>query len=839
VVPQLEELAADRDAGVARRARSLMERWEIKTAPVSPAQEPLGLWHPVPDVWQVPRFERGPDTPEALTDSLAELFGRPEVSLADLAVERFLAVANAVARSDLGTACAALTGVRNLTRTAGLYWVPTFLSEVGTAFRVGRVEYHPAWADRTCDLLPARESAVFQRLGQVPCLLSEPSTVDLATDPADLADRLEEYLAAGVSASEPDFLLALARSGAADAAVLGRLEGLAVPVVAPTGEPTGLIGGPAAAEYLRDRLTEPALVPGARGMSGFWETAPFSGTSLTADPVNGADRVSTGPRQTVKQQLAQRAGKGSIGYTRMTVPPDFDEFPRWGDAAYLRIRWNEHEGVALGLRLRQAARRAAPLTPGAAMNMLAIQRYVKPRAAPDAALAVAEAWERGLLRPGVPDLAYLDWERQPKDVAALVAVLRDLALTGMLALVWPLLDRLVLTSARAPRLLAGTLNALEAIDEFLPEVRVGVAAGTAPAEALDLPGARTLMARGGSSRAVAVAREVVAKLPPPRPAAPLADPAAQAGQPEAGKGSHPPTPTPDGRRSSRGAASPTERPFEELWPEGAGGLPAIDDGVNVTAQWLDSRGWWQPLGLVLSFPGSGRRRYLVVPHLFEWELDRQGSIDGRPVPPDCDNLNEVGWSDKVWLYWDADRGEASTRTEPLPVAVDAREPPENPMPCPPLSNSLVAVALASGALPGRDGEDGERLVKSLATQGKIGSQAVRAAARMLLRSSPLDPGRLARPLERTPALLPYFWPWLTESVAFAAEKEGPAPRWLLPILGTAEFHAPRLIEAARRGLIPAESAAWPGLAQIAARRGKSLTLAKARNLSQVLGVDPV
>ncbi|MCL2422668.1 MAG: hypothetical protein FWD11_02050 [Micrococcales bacterium] len=38
--------------------------------------------------------------------------------------------------------------------------------------------------------------------------------------------------------------------------------------------------------------------------------------------------------------------------------------------------------------------------------------------------------------------------------------------------------------------------------------------------------------------------------------------------------------------------------------------------------------------------------------------------------------------------------------------------------------------------------------------------------------------------------------------------------------------APTLREAAARGLVPADAPAWPGLSDLAARRGKAATVAK-------------
>jgi hypothetical protein len=73
---------------------------------------------------------------------------------------------------------------------------------------------------------------------------------------------------------------------------------------------------------------------------------------------------------------------------------------------------------------------------------------------------------------------------------------------------------------------------------------------------------------------------------------------------------------------------------------------------------------------------------------------------------------------------------------------------------------------------------------------------------------------------------------LTESVRLASASTGSLSRWLSNALDVALCYAPYLREAADRGLM-GEASAWPGLAEIAARPGKSATLTKAGELLRV------
>lgn len=118
--------------------------------------------------------------------------------------------------------------------------------------------------------------------------------------------------------------------------------------------------------------------------------------------------------------------------------------------------------------------------------------------------AVLDAWDRGLLRPGVASLRYLGWETTPARLASLARVLRDLSSDGLAPVAWPLLDDIAGYGATARRVPPGIAEAVVALDELLASA---LAAGRAT-----LPGVRSLAARGGTSAAVRAARALTARL---------------------------------------------------------------------------------------------------------------------------------------------------------------------------------------------------------------------------------------------------------------------------------------------------------------------------------------
>ncbi|ADG73432.1 hypothetical protein Cfla_0518 [Cellulomonas flavigena DSM 20109] len=762
VAPLVVPHATGPDRTLARAAQELVAAWELKVeeAPDDLHDDRVVRWRPTPPVWQVPRFDVGEVSGAALTAAAAALTGRPDEGT-DVEVDRFLALANAVAATDRDTARTALGGVR-ATAVPGLASVAAWVA--GTP---------GPWLDRartgglrdiTYDPSDAREAAVLQRLGEVPVLLSTPTWVDLRIDPADLVERLRAYVSAAAVVSEADLQLAALRCDVALTTdeTVAALEDLPVPVVLQSGALTARTAGPTLAAYLRDPLREPSLE--VHGRRRHWQVGPT--------PVPAALR-GLPPRLRTVDWLWRL---------------DMAQHPTWGDAASSKV--DAHGEPGSGLVLRQLARRAAPLTPGLAVNVIGALRNLHPAAVADATLAVREAWERGLLRPGVADVRLLGWEETPTQLAAFARVCRELADEGLLSVVWPLLDDLLQVAVAAPRLPPGTSDLAEAVRTLLPDVERAVTAGDAAPDVLALPGTRTLAARGGTSRAVVAARAVVDRLPAVAPddaPAPVAPPAGPA--------------------------------FDDVWPADAGTRPAIEDGATVRATWVRRNASQRLLSLELTLPDGDTYRVLKT-----WYYDV--TSEGQCAAQSPQAVAADGGVD-AWLRWDPGSGRlvvAAHRND----AAGTNSPSE--LPRAPLSTALVAVLLAGGC-----GDDGQYHLHDAIGEGLLGSAGVRAAIRALLASPDVDPARLARLTVKDAATLPVLWPVLVEGVRHAAALPA-APRWLPRVLDAATHHAPLLREAAARGLLPADAATWPGLADLAARPATNAGARKARVLAAALGL---
>ncbi|MFD6055274.1 hypothetical protein [Agromyces sp. NPDC060279] len=759
VRPALAAVADGRDAGLAKSAAALLARWGLTAeAPgAPPVDAPPVAWGATPPLWEVPRFTPAPATVEALSAAAERLASRPENAM-DLEVDRFLELANAVARSDPDRARLALRGLKPGWR-AGVGAVADWVAEapirsldrlVGPGGEDWRrdVHYPPA---------TAREAAVAQRLGEVPTLLSTPSWDDLRIDPEELLARLRAYRDADAAASEADLLLALLRveRSLVTPAQLDELATLEVPVLLQSGERMASDAGPAARAYLLDPLREPALV---RDEDGDWSRAE---TALPASLSGFPPRLDP-----------SRYGWGSPV-----------ELPGWGDGTHSGD-WLE---AASGYTWRQLARRARPFGPRQAAALIGGLRSPHEQAAGDMFEAVLEAWERGLLVPGVADLRLVD-RGGPSGAAQLARVAGELAEAGLGSLVWPLLDSTVEASLAGVRLIPGTAELVEAIDALLPSAQAAVAAGVAEASVLELPGTRALAARSGSSRAVAAARAVVARLP------------------EASEHAAPP-------------ATETEPAIDldDVWPAGDGEGVAIDDGVEPGATVL-TRGSkrFVPLEFALAEDPGVRYRALMP---WAYALDREGQLDAETVDGD----------ERRWIEWDEAAGRLSV-SEFRDRSTGGTGPRSDGLE-PPLTSLMVAVVLASLC----SDVESRYSVDAMVAARKFSAASVRLAARRLLPLPELTPARMMGSIERELRALPVLWPLLTESVRFAAAQPKP-PAWLNRVLDVALLRAPVLRAAASAGRIPADDAAWPGLAELAGRTGSSAALGKARTLLAELGL---
>lgn len=738
---RLGELAQSRDKATVKLAEAVLANWNI--TPAAPSEEPevTGLWQPTPELWSVPRFELGEVTPEALTEALRVLTSRGDVAAFGLEADRFLALAVALANHSLDDTRRALTGISSV---SWAHVVRNWLA--GEPAR-------PRWQAGSF-LWYMRVESTFDHLGQIPCLLSQPSRVDLSVEFDDLVASLKKYAAADVPVLQADLVMALARLDVTKADANASLPEVPVKLV------DGRLLRRNAAQVVMSYLKRPFV-----DMEAPFASPDRNGILAWPKSLVGLDR---------NMVVNDRIGRY------------FGVFPNWGDALNIDLDRRLYLDVA-SVMARQLARSAKPLGPGAAVNLLAVQRHGRPEHATESALALQKAWERGLLVPGVADIDYLDWDGQLRNIGSFVESLREAADRGMLSVVWPVLDDVLVASLKAPRMLAGTAEAAQAMQDYVGEVLAAVTEGVAPASALDVPGVRALAARKGTSKAVDAARGVVKHLPdqqaePQQLAAPALDTAL----------------------------------FKKIWPAAAGTKPNIPDGATYSLREAGSNTKQPHLQLdmvVPSYPASvfeiksPTREFLEIRNL------------GQAISKRVSQAEPEG--KESWLYWDGD----------ALVADDSRNRSEA---TPELSDALIAVLIAYTGVRADNVHQkrewaAERL-QELAEKEAYGSAAVKAATIGLLPYHEVwSPARVVHTLEKQPELLPYLWPTLSEPLRFAGNLDT-IPKWVNRVLDVVTLHAEILLEATRRGYMPAD--AWDGLDALAAKKGSSAALKKARVLAK-------
>lgn len=739
---RLGELAQSSDKATAKLAETVLANWNVSPEVASEEPEVSGLWQPTPELWSVPRFELGEATPEALTEALRVLTSRGDVAAFGLEADRFLALAVALANHNLDDTRRALTGISSV---SWAHVVRNWLA--GEPAR-------PRWQAGSF-LWYMRVESTFDHLGHIPCLLSQPSRVDLSVEFEDLVASLEKYAVAGVPVLQADLVLALARLDVTKADANADLPEVRVKLM------DGKLLVRSADRVITSYLKRPFVIP----------EAPFASPDR-----NG---ILAWP-------------KSLVGLDRNMVVNDrtgryFGVFPNWGDALNIDLDRRLYLDVA-SVMARQLARSAKPLGPGGAVNLLAVQRHGRPQHATESALALQEAWERGLLVPGVADIDYLDWGAQLSSIASFVESLRDAADLGMLSVVWPVLDDVLVASLKAPRMLAGTAEAAQAMQDYVGEVLAAVSSGVAPASALEVPGVRALAARKGSSKAVDAARGVVKQLPdrqvePPQPATPAFD----------------------------------EARFERIWPAAAGTKPNIPDGVTYSLRESSSNAKQPHLHLDLVVPSYPASVFEIESPTREFrEIRKEGQASSKRVSQDEPEGTES------WLYWDGTALVAGRRQSGATLE---------------LSDALVAVLIAYLAVRANNVHQkrewaAERL-QELAAEEAYGSAAVKAATIGLLPYHEVwSPARVVYTLEKQPEMLPFLWPTLSEPLWFAGNQET-VPTWVNRVLDVVTLHAEILLEATRRGYIPAD--AWDGIGALAAKKGSSAALKKARALAADFG----
>jgi hypothetical protein len=806
----LETLGADRanaDAKLARAAVRLWEAWggEGRTretldvgqqAGAQPhrgagnrggpavASEPggSGAWLPTPELWEVPRFEVG----EASLPELGRLAGllvARRFDHADEHTERFLALANTLAAGDAG-------GVRAALGSVGHQWLPGLNSL--NDWVLGRMQDSNLDDQRgAVPPLRARDAAVFARLGELPCLLSAPTWLDLRIDPAQLLERLRGYAAAGVAAAEGDLFLALLRTDPrlGTPELETALEAVDVPVLGRDGARLAEGAGHLAARWLREPLAEP-------------QDPRFS--SIEAPAWMGA-------------LPGRTSGAWFMGHLGADVTP------WWGGTA--------HAGSPVPAL---QALRSAPLSAVAARRLLSDAADERGHEAKGARIAALEAFERGLLRPEAVAQAPAGPEGQDaaalgadalareagvpvKALSALAAGALAFAEEGLGSVLWPLLELTLQAAVAAPRLPAGTADVAEAMASLAPQAARAVGQGIVPASFSEAPGLRALAARGGSARAPRAAAQALAALGEPAPGAEPAGSAAGA-KPSAARAGDALA------QKALADAAPLDTPsFHRGFDPAPLAAQLLPDGAVIEAVVHDPQEKSQQIALLVTLPGHPGVTFRVLKGWY-YDLAHEGQCQAQ--------RREEGVEPRtVYLHWDGGSA-ALVVTEHRnwhegtggPLALHGLEPP-------PWSVVATAAALATALHEGYKGSEGAGAIKQLVALRRFHPGNVAAAARALFASEAVVPTRLSKILEEDRASLSVLWPLVTEALAAAAQAAKP-PRFTSRVLDTALARLPHLAEATRRGLIPA--AAWEPVHRLAAAKGSGAVPAKARALSAAL-----
>ena len=792
----------DEDKSIAGLAERLALSWGLVLEQEESNKALLGLWRECPKLWEVPRFSLGEETAESLTDMVALLSERKEC-VEDLLFEQFLALANQIAYKNPEEAKMSLLGIPN--------------SDSGTLWTLGRwargIEIKPVEESRQRfwqgekeivkieyrELLTMRRENLFRTMGQWPCLLSTPSFEDLRISVEDLLERLSLYQAEKFSyVSEPDLQLALTRldmetfsqediSKCKEERIkcVEKLQELDLKIQLPSGgflldeEGKGILLGELLAAYLQDPYVEPDFFPGE---TPYWKVELNMPKSLKALPYR-------------------------LSYSHNAL---FSIFPNWGDYSLTAVHRDFEVYHGQGIILRQLARRRKPLSKGALMNWIAVFGRLSDENAEEALKANREAWERGLLLPGLADISYLDWSGGELSNLANLAVAMDfMANEGMLSLVWKAACDAVEESLKMPRILAGTAELVKFLRDYLDEVIFAVEKKLASKEALEMKPIRILAGKSGSSKAVSYAKEILEKLES------------------------------IGNTSPYKTISSVEPPadFERVWLPLPEGKELIEDHVTFRVKAIELRKNEKVFQFDLDLPEDSDCSYRVVISGWFYGLAHEGQVSGTKIDRRGDRNGKMIEEEKeVWLHYDKEKGKVVVSEcrnwrggNNAPLEGEAT----------PYSKLFLSFAVALLAQDGDSIYGAKSLFKELVQSGTLSLKIVREITRLLLSYEEISPAKLVRIVEKEGEVLSICWGMLWECIKDAGVKTaetGKPPVWINRILDLCIYYGAYLREAAKRGSISKEDALWPGLLEMANCGAKSTAVKKAKELFEILGI---
>ena len=785
----------DEDQSIAGLAEKLALSWGIALEQEESTKELRGLWRESPKLWEVPRFSLGEGTAESLTDMVALLSNRKEC-VEDLLFEQFLALANHIAYKNPEEAKISLAGISN--SDSGILWTLGRWAR-GIEMRPVEESWQRFWQGEKeivkieyRELLTMRRELLFRTMGKWPCLLSTPSFEDLSISVEGFLERLSLYRAKKFSyVSEPDLQLALTRldmetfskedrSGYTD-----KLKEIDFKIQLPSGEflqdeeGKDILLGELIAAYLQDPYVEPDFFPGE---TPYWKVELKMPESLKALPYR-------------------------LSYSHNVL---FSIFPNWGDYSLTAVHRDFEVYHGQGIILRQLARRRKPLSKGALMNWIAVFGKLSDENAEDALKGNQEAWERGILLPGLADISYLDWSgRELSNLANLAAAMDFMANEGMLSLVWKVACDTVDQSLKMPRILAGTAEMVKFLRDYLDEVIFAVENKLAPKEALEMKPARILAGKSGSSKAVSYAKEILEKLES------------------------------IGNTSPCKTIASVEPPadFEKVWMPLPEGKALLEDHVTFRVKGLELRKNEKVFQFDLDLPEDSDCSYQVVIAGWLYGLAHEGQVSGKKVDRrGYRNGKRIEEENEVWLHYDNEKGKIVVSEfrnwrggNNAPLEGEAT----------PYSKLFLSFAVALLAQDGESIYGAKSLFKELVQSGTLSLKTLREITRLLLSYEEISPAKLVRIVEKERELLSICWGMLWECIEDAGAKTaegGKPPLWINRILDLCIYYGAYLREAAKRGSISKEDALWPGLLEMANCGAKSSAVKKAKELAEILGI---
>lgn len=836
----------DEDKSIAGLAEKLALSWGIALEQEESTKELQGLWRESPKLWEVPRFSLGDKTAESLTDMLALLSDRKEC-VEDLLFEQFLALANQIAYKNPEEAKISLAGIPN--SDSGILWTlgrwargieTKPVEESRQRFWQGekeivKIEYR--------ELLTMLRENLFRTMGQWPCLLSTPSFEDLSISVEDLLERLSLYREEKFSyVSEPDLQLALTRLDMETfsqediskckeerSKCTEKLKEIDLKIQLPSGEflqdkeGKDILLGELIADYLQDPYVEPDFFPGE---TPYWKVELKMPKSIKALPYR-------------------------LSYSHNAL---FSIFPNWGDYSLTAVHRDFEVYHGQGIILRQLARRRKPLSKGALMNWIAVFGKLSDENAEDALIANREAWERGLLLPGLANISYLDWSGgELSNLANLAAAMDFMANEGMLSLLWKAACDAVEQSLKMPRILAGTAELVKFLRDYLDEVILAVEKKLASKEALEMKAIRILAGKIGSSKAVSYAKEILKKLLSIETE--QIQSAKNAGLREnSGRKDHAalnedislinekglreyPGTIKSTSKSNLITSVETPADFEKVWLPLPEGKELIEDHVIFRVKAIELRKNEKVFQFDLDLPEDLNCSYQVVIAGWLYGLAHEGQVSGKKLDRRVDrNGKMIEEENEVWLHYDSAQ-EKIVVSEFRNWRGGNKSPLEGE--ATPYSKLFLSFVVALLAQDGDSIYGAKSLFKELVQSGTLSLKIVRDITRLLLSYEEISPAKLVRIVEKESELLSICWGMLWECIKDAGEKTaeaGKPPVWINRILDICIYYGAYLREAAKRGSISKEDALWPGLLEIANCGAKSTAVKKAKELAEILGI---